>query len=313
MLVSTRSFSVWGCPQKSTTIEGSASKDKKIGNVVVGGRRVTLDEVVKVAVKDFQVVLDPVMSQTYEDSSSSMPGSRTFSSSEGKKSSGPALPRELCRAAVFSCIAGLMQLKSGVRFEVVEFLTDAINCGVVPCFSSVSNAQLELVNFITGQSTQCYTSSGIVSASVALEGAGIDTLPALYDYEGNTLVYGQFTLPGMAALVAAGAVRTFKALDAVTSFSCEAVEASAAPFEADRFDVLRPHRGQMNAAANMRLLLESSGNTTSSVSRATECFLQIPQVNGPATEAITAAARCRLPFVMLSTLMLMPSDLWISS
>lgn len=290
MLVTTRSFCVWGYPQISSTTQESASQEKKIGNIVVGGRRVTIDDVVRVAVQSFRVVLDANASQKLEDFPSILPGSRIFSPPEGESSGGQKLPRELCRAAIFSCVTGLMQLRSGVRFEIVAFLTEILNSDIVPCFSCVKNTQLELVNFICGQNIQCYTSNGFMSVSDALESVGINPIATFYDFEGTTLLYGQFTLPGMAALVAAGAVRTFKTLDAVTSFSCEAVEASTAPFDADRFDILRPHRGQMNAAANMRLLLESSGNATSS-SNLSEYFVQIPQVNGPATEAVTAAAR----------------------
>ena len=298
MLLPTKSFKVWGSAEEAKLNKQLLTKDRKCGNVAVGGRKITLEDVVKVSVNSYQVVLDPIVMQNYVELSSIMEKAAVFSPPESRGTPSSPLPQELCRAAVFYCISNLMQLKSGVRLEVAVFLTDALNAGIVPCFASVASAQLELLRFVLGQPVQCYTPNGIAPASDALRTARLHALESLYNYEGNTLLLGQFTQPGMAALVVAGAASTFRALDAVSSFSCESVEISASCFEADQFDVLRPQRGQMTSAGNLRLLLEASGNIlstdrTTALSGA-RYFQQIPQVNGPACELVSAAVRCVL-------------------
>ena len=66
-------------------------------------------------------------------------------------------PYTLCRAALFARLVSLMQGRSGVRSNVIRFLTNCLNDGNIPIFSNnESNVGNELVAFITGQVNKYY-------------------------------------------------------------------------------------------------------------------------------------------------------------
>jgi histidine ammonia-lyase len=291
MLLATKSFSVWGTTDE---VVQSQNQEKKSA-ILVGGKKLTTDEIYKITSQNVSISLDSNSKQDVDTNAATIRTKTIYSGSselsQRIRSSNVFLPVEFSKAAILFAINSLMQGKSGLRSEVIEFLTEILNSGFVPLFSSVETAQAELVLTILGEYPSCYSPHGPFSSSQALQSARLAPV-ALYDHEAITLLNGDFTYPGFAAYLVLGASKTFKSLDVISSFSCECVGVPTSSFDAENFDVLRPHRGQMNSASNVRLMLESSGNVnTASSSDDLTSFLQIPQVNGPASDLINQAMK----------------------
>jgi histidine ammonia-lyase len=290
MLLATKSFSVWG-----TTQEIQSQNQEKKSTILIGGKKLVFDEIYKITTQNVAISLDLNCKQEVDTNAATIRSKNIYSGSpelsQRVQSSNVFLPVEFSKAAILFAINSLMQGKSGVRSDVIELLTGILNSGSVPLFSSVENAQAELVLTILGQYSSCYSPNGPIPSSEALRSARLAPL-ALYDHEALTLLNGDLTYPGFATYVVLGASKTFKSLDVISSFSCESVGVPTSSFDAENFDVLRPHRGQMNSASNVRLMLESSGNVnTANSSNDLVSFLQIPQVNGPATDLINQAMK----------------------
>lgn len=293
MLITTKSFSVWGTSQDIQVYNNNEKKSI----LLIGGKKLTLDEIYKIITQSVIISLDSNAKHEVDLNAETIPIKNIYTKSSSEllqriqSSSNNFFPVEFSKAAILFAINSLAQGKAGVRSDVIELLVGILNSGSVPLFSSVENAQTELVLTLLGQYSSCYSSNGPISSAQALRSARLAPLD-LYDHEVLTLLNGDFTFPGFATYVVLGASKTFKSLDVISSFSCESVGVPTSSFDAENFDVLRPHRGQMNSASNIRLMLESSGNVnTANPADNLVSFLQIPQVNGPASDLINQAIK----------------------
>jgi histidine ammonia-lyase len=293
MLSKTKTFSVWGTVNENQNSGNGNGKEKKSQSLVIGGKKISFDEIFKIVTQNVFVTLDSNSKSDVDTFASTIQTRRTYEGSElvNKASTAALLPVEFSRSAVLYAINALMQGKSGIRSEVIELLAELLNSGNVPLFTSVENAQTELLLTILGRYSSCYSSNGPISSAQALRSASLVPL-TLFEHEALTLLNGEYTYPGFVAYITLGALRTFKSLDVISSFSCESVGVPISSFDAENFDALRPHRGQMNSASSLRLMLESSGNVnTANSSQDLASFLQIPQVNGPASDLIALAIK----------------------
>lgn len=290
MLLQTKSYSVWGTANE-LQITNQKKNEKRV-NIVVGGKKITIDEIYKVTTQNAFITLDMNALLEVDKYAITLSNQRKFQGSSLTSSTSELfLPLEFSKSAILYTITSLMQAKSGVRSSVIQAITDLLNYGTVPKFTSVESAQSELVSTLIGQYSYCYSTRGCINASQALQQAGVSPVELL-EHEAQTLLNGGYTYPGFAAYIVLGAAKTFKSIDVLSAYSCESVGCSTSAFDAENFDTLRPHRGQMTSASNIRLMLESSGNVNSSNSK--QCcasFLQIPQINGPATDLIVQALK----------------------
>jgi histidine ammonia-lyase len=266
---------------------------------LVGGKKISFDEIFKIVTQNFLVTLDSNTKHDVDTFAATIHTPAIFQASTdliNKSSTSPVLlPVEFSRSALLYTVNALMQGKSGIRSEVIELIIELLNSENVPLFTSVENAQIELVLTLLGHYSSCYSHNGNISSSQALQAAQLAPI-TLYEHEALTLLNGEYTYPGFASYLTLGAMRAFKSLDVISSFSCESVGIPISSFDAENFDVLRPHRGQMNSASNLRLMLESSGNiNTANSNQDLSSFLQIPQVNGPASDLIALAVKSDLP------------------
>src|SRR6056297_807702 len=98
--------------------------------------------------------------------------------------------------------------------------------------------------------------SGPEPAATALERAGM-TPVALAAKDGLALINGTQLMAACGAFVLSRCIRLVGAADILGAMSLEALQGSARPFD-ERIHQLRPHPGQVRAAANVRRLLEHS-------------------------------------------------------
>jgi histidine ammonia-lyase len=291
MLISTSKFRVWGTSEEAKGEVIIAENESK-GSVLLGGKKITLDDVFKVGAQNFNINLD-VQGLNEVSQNASKIGDSANSSFQGQISlQEKYFPKQLCRAAVFYRVASIMQGHLGIRSSVVSFLADIINNGIVPCFSSVENANLELVAIFYGLG-YCHTQKGILPTIEAFNRSNISGI-SLNKHEYDTLLSSEFVHIGMITFLAASAHNLFKTLDVVASYSFEVCGASLASFDTSHFEVCRQQRGLMASATNLRLLLEdtkASQNFDFSKCTVPNSFVDIPQFHGPANDSFLQLIR----------------------
>lgn len=262
----TKSFSAWGSEAEvDKSITSLSALTICLPQLLVGGKKISLDEFAKVAFFKATVTLDPATLEQV-GAKAVTPGPSVVVPAAAHVST--VIPREVCRAAVFQLIVIWMQGRSGVRSSAVEVLTNLLNADRVPSFTSVANAPIELLR----------------------------VTPSFNDTERRNILQGEFVFTGMAGFIGGYVQKTFHTLDVVAAFSCEAAGVALGDSSDPAvFELLRPQRGQMSSASNLRLMLDSSRNTTASsgtcAGAAEAVFKAIPQIHGPALEASAASAR----------------------
>lgn len=289
----TKSFSAWG-----TNAEVDSSipvvSTVSLPQLTVGGKKMTLEEVAKVAFFRATVILDLVTLQNVDEkvkvessSASPVPALEPHNTSNST-----VLPVPAARAAIFQLIVLWMQGRSGVRGVAIEFLAALLNADCTPCFRSAQTAPSDLL-LATQGTLECRTAGGAVKpAAVAFRESGIASF-VFSSTETRSVLQEEFAFTGMAGLVGGYAHLTFRTLDVVAALSCEATGVSLGEaVDSTALEVHRPQRGLMSSAANLKLMLDGSKNTGSAVGSAMErVFRAVPQVHGPALEAAAASAR----------------------
>jgi len=136
------------------------------------------------------------------------------------------------------------------------------------------------------------TETGKVDAADALQQAGIEPVE-LKAKDGLALINGTQLMAAYGAFVLERTLVLQKEADILAAMSLEALQGSAAPFD-ERIHRIRPHKGQITVAGNIRKLLEHSeimdshrdcGKVQDSYSL--RC---VPQVHGASRDALAYAS-----------------------
>src|SRR6056297_1200897 len=134
--------------------------------------------------------------------------------------------------------------------------------------------------------------SGPEPAAAALDRAGL-TPVALAAKDGLALINGTQLMAACGAFVLSRCIRLVGAADILGAMSLEALQGSARPFD-ERIHQLRPHPGQVRAAANVRRLLEHSEILEShrDCGKVQDPYSLrcIPQVHGASRDALAHAS-----------------------
>lgn len=291
ILARTKKYGVWSI-KTGENLQGTHQVERKSSSsaVVVGGRKVTVSDVARVAALMYSVTLDCATVEKIDSDLLHLEHKDDFALTDMKKIAENNVSYHdvsMCRAALFARIVSLMQCRSGVRSEVIETLADMLNSNVTPNFSSPELAGLELCAIITNTGGSCTVDGAFMSSAAAFTSGGITPI-ALSISEASTIKIGQFFVTGCTCLIAAGAANSGVMIDCISALSCDSFGANPEPFEAVHFDTCRQHRGQIASATNLRLLLEGSKRTLISSS---EAFSRIPQLHGPSLEAINSTVK----------------------
>ncbi len=209
---------------------------------------------------------------------------------------GAPLPEPAVRAMLLLRVNVLAKGHSGVRPVVIETLVGMLRAGihpVVPARGSVGASGdlaplAHLALAVIGEGEVFFRGSRMASAE-ALAQVGLQPL-ALQAKEGLALLNGTQAMTAVGGLALARALRVTELFDVAGGMSLEALRGTPTAFDA-RIHEARPHAGQLEAAAHLRALLEESEIRESH--RANDprvqdayCLRCMPQVHGAARGAL---------------------------
>ncbi len=183
---------------------------------------------------------------------------------------------------------------SGVRIKTIETLINMLNEGVHPIIpekgslgASGDLAPLShMVLVMIGEGEAVYQGKRMTGKE-AMDQAGIETI-TLTSKEGLGLINGTQAMTSVGALTLHKAIVLAKMSDISSALSIEALNGITDAFDPKLHEV-RPHKGQINTASNLRRLLDSSKLTT----RQGEIRVQdayslrcIPQIHGATKDTL---------------------------
>ncbi|MFB8765241.1 tyrosine 2,3-aminomutase [Nocardiopsis alba] len=178
---------------------------------------------------------------------------------------GPLFSETEARAMVAARLNALAKGHSAVRPELLERMALYLNEGITPAIPEIGSlgasgdlAPLShIAGTIIGEGYVLRDGERVDTGSV-LRQRGIDPLELRFK-EGLALINGTSAMTGLGCLVVERALDQVRQAEIVTALVIEALQGSTSPFQAEGHDVARPHRGQIDTAANMRTLITGSG------------------------------------------------------
>src|SRR5215212_3985482 len=177
---------------------------------------------------------------------------------------GAPLPAPVVRAVMLLRANVLLRPTSGVQPELVDALVALLNAGVIPLVpeqgsvgASGDLAPLSHIGLaLMGEGYVLSSDGRAASAAEALASAGL----APYRFapkEGIAFINGTQAQTAMLALMVHDAKVLWRTSVGAAAMSLEALRGTPAPLD-PRIHQVRPHPGQIHAAASMRALLEDS-------------------------------------------------------
>ena len=214
---------------------------------------------------------------------------------------GEPVPRAHVRLIMVLKLLSLGRGASGVRWSLIELLEAMLDKGVTPIIpvqgsvgASGDLAPLAHMAAVLIGAGEAEFEGEVLAGDAALAKAGLSPIP-LGPKEGLAFINGtQFsTAYALAGLF--GAWRAAQSALITSALSTDAIMGSTAPLQPE-IHALRGHQGQIEAAASMRALLESSEIRESHRSGDTRvqdpyCIRCQPQVTGAAMDILQQAAR----------------------
>ena len=216
---------------------------------------------------------------------------------------GDPLPAEVVRAMMALRVNALSKGFSGIRLSTVELLMEMLNRDITPVIPSqgsvgasgdlVQLAHLVLAMMGKGKINQKgngkRTNDKLVDSSAVLRKNGLRPV-RLTAKEGLALINGTQMMTAYAALAVHQAKNLAKIADIAASISVEALRGSDTAFD-ERIHLLRPFKGQLAVAKNMRRLMHGSELREShrrNDTRVQDAYSMrcIPQVHGASRDAI---------------------------
>ncbi|MGN6334133.1 MAG: histidine ammonia-lyase [Motilibacteraceae bacterium] len=178
--------------------------------------------------------------------------------------SGPEVEREVVRALMLLRLSTLATGRTGVRPKTAQTLEALLAHGITPVVREYGSlgcsgdlAPLAHVALaLMGEGEVRDAAGTLRPAADALAAAGIEPV-VLAEKEGLALINGTDGMLGMLCLAAADVELLLKTADLAAAMSVEGLLGTDRVFAAD-LQALRPHPGQAESAANLRLLLAAS-------------------------------------------------------
>ena len=292
-LSGTQRFDVWSDASCFSEEEGVAKSF--IGQVVLGGRRCSLQDISRIAVQRQSVSCDPLALQLMAENAAHLVAPKRFELTEhfSSKRDEVLVSEEGGRSILVCILASILQGQSHIRPQIATCIASLLTHSITPVFSDASSFGHALISAMHGDITECYTPSGCLSARQAFKTAR--TKPCeLYESEAKVIQSPFFFSLGLGCLATLGAATLSQTVDAVAALSCEVIGADVTKFDAHTFESIRMQRGQTSSAAALRSFLEGSKRVSSGGSQGSRnhrSFEVLPQVHGPAVESISAAVR----------------------
>lgn len=178
---------------------------------------------------------------------------------------GEFLPPEIVRAMMVLRINALAKGFSGVRLETLQLLVDMVNKRIMPAIPSqgsvgASGDLVQLAHIVLSMMGRGRvlrgTAGDVVASSLALKKHGLKPI-RLMAKEGIALINGTQMMTAFAALAVHQAVELCKVADIAAAITVEALRGSDTQFD-ERIHRLRPYKGQLAVAKNMRRMMKGS-------------------------------------------------------
>ncbi len=174
---------------------------------------------------------------------------------------GPLFSEDEARAIVSARLNALAKGYSAVRPELLERLALYLNLGITPAIPEIGSLGASgdlgplahIASSLIGEGYVLKDGKKTPTATV-LEEHGIEPLQLRFK-EGLALINGTSAMTGLGCLVLGRALTQVRQAEIVTALVVETLHGSLSPFQAEGHDIARPHRGQIDTAANMRALL----------------------------------------------------------
>jgi MIO-dependent L-tyrosine 2,3-aminomutase len=174
---------------------------------------------------------------------------------------GPLFSENEARAMLAARLNALAKGHSAVRPELLERLALYLNLGITPAIPEIGSlgasgdlAPLShIATALIGEGYVLRDGERVETASVLRE-HGIEPLELRFK-EGLALINGTSAMTGLGCLVLGRALNQVRQAEIVTALAVETLQGSLSPFQPEGHDLARPHRGQVDTAANLRALL----------------------------------------------------------
>ena len=207
---------------------------------------------------------------------------------------GNPLSEEIVRGIMLLRANALSKGFSGIRLSTLNTLIEMLNKGVHPVIpekgslgASGDLAPLSHMVLVMLGEGEAYFQGQRLSGKAAMEAAGIEPIH-LTSKEGLALINGTQVMTAIGALTVYDAEMTMKLSDIASAMTLEALNGITDAFDR-RVHQVRPHKGQLSTAENIRSLTAGSQATT----RQGEVRVQdpytlrcIPQIHGASRDAI---------------------------
>lgn len=210
---------------------------------------------------------------------------------------GAEVPQHIVGAMLLLKIKSLSQGRSGIQLATLQRLVDFYNAGVFP------------VVYEQGSLGASGDLAPLAHLSLPLMGKGevycrgermaAEKLEAMFGWkplklaskEGLALLNGTQFMGAYGAVAVIGARRLAKLADVLGALSLDGYDGRTEPFD-PLIHAARPHKGQIDTAANMRFLLAGSGIASRHKAHVQDpySFRCIPQVHGASKDAINYAS-----------------------
>ena len=220
---------------------------------------------------------------------------------------GESLPAEIVRAMMALRVNALAKGHSGIRSVTLDLLVDMLNANIIPFIPSqgsvgASGDLVQLAHLVlsmigrgrvwahgNARNEEQQGRRSLASSAKALQQAGLKPV-RLTAKEGLALINGTQMMTAYAALAVHQAKELCKLADISAGIAVEALRGSDTPFD-KRIHQLRPFRGQIASAKNLRRLMYKSeirdshrhGDTRVQDAYSLRC---IPQVHGASRDAV---------------------------
>ncbi len=207
---------------------------------------------------------------------------------------GDPLAEDEVRAVMLIRINSLVKGYSGIRMETVNTLLEMLNKNVIPFIpekgslgasgdlAPLSHMVLPMLGL-----GRAYYEGELLSGKEAMERAGIPVIK-LAAKEGLALINGTTVLAGIGALATYDAVELLKLSDIAGALSMEANRGIIDAFY-EKLHLIRPHKGCLATAKNLRELLDGSSYITHTAElRVQDAYTLrcMPQVHGANKDSI---------------------------
>jgi histidine ammonia-lyase len=180
---------------------------------------------------------------------------------------GDPFDTEIVRAMLLLRANAVCKGFSGVLLRTIECMVDMLNKGVHPIVRSKGSVGASgdlcplahMVLPMIGQGEAEFEGQKMPGRQ-AMEKAGVDTI-TLKAKEGLALINGTQAITSNAVLAVYDMEQLLKQADIVSALTIEALEGIVDAFD-ERVHMVRPHKGQIDVARNLRTLLSGSKSVT---------------------------------------------------